>query len=122
MRGISVLSLIVVVFIATATSRAGDAAIWEAPFDTTTTTTTSPADVLTFSDALRLTAASNPALKALGYERRAADAGLRQAGLWSNPELEFEIEEFGLDAPGLRESELTLAISQEFEFFGQPCA
>jgi cobalt-zinc-cadmium efflux system outer membrane protein len=119
MRGIHVLSLIVVVFITTTTGRAGDVVAWKAPFDTTSTTAASPADVLTFSDALQLTAATNPALKALAYERRAAGAGLKQAGLWSNPELEFEIEEFGLDAPGLKESEFTFSVSQEFDLFGQ---
>jgi cobalt-zinc-cadmium efflux system outer membrane protein len=39
--------------------------------------------------------------------------------LLPNPELETEIEEFGWDAPGFRESELTLALSQELELFGQ---
>jgi cobalt-zinc-cadmium efflux system outer membrane protein len=66
-----------------------------------------------------LVARENPTLRALKYRRLAARGQLQQASLWSNPELEAEIEEFGWNAPGLSESEFTISLSQEFELFGQ---
>jgi cobalt-zinc-cadmium efflux system outer membrane protein len=44
---------------------------------------------------------------------------VRQAGRWPNPEISADIEEFGWDAPGLSESELSVSLVQEFEVFGQ---
>lgn len=92
---------------------------WRAPLDTTAATTATTDSVLTLDKVLQLTAARNPILKALGFERQASLAAEKQAGLWSNPEFEFELEEFAWDAPGLKESELTFAVAQELELFGQ---
>ncbi len=108
------------IFIATGLPRGSfGSESWSTPFDTAAAVADPAAGALSFSDALRLTAAKNPTLKSLAFERLAAQAELEQAGLWSNPELELEFEEFGWDAPGWGESEMTLAIAQEFEFFGQ---
>lgn len=92
---------------------------WQAPFDTVVAVSTSTDSVLSLGDALRLTAERNPTLQSLSFENLAAKAQLKQAGLWLNPELALEVEEVGWDAPGLRESEITLSIAQEFELFGQ---
>ncbi len=95
---------------------------WRAPFDTATTTAQSADSALSLSDALRLAAAKNPTLKSLGFDRTAVEAQLVQAGLWSNPEFEFELEDIGWNAPGLQGSEITLSIAQELELFGQRAA
>lgn len=92
---------------------------WQAPFDTTQTIVAGNDSALTLTAALSLAARENPTLKVLEYRLQAAHGHLKQAGLWLNPELEAEIEEFGWNAPGLSESELTVALSQEFELFGQ---
>lgn len=92
---------------------------WQVPFDTANVSVEDVDSVLSLSDAIRLTALKNPTLKSLNFERLAAEAQLEQAGLWSNPEVELEFEGVGWDAPGLRESEMTLSIAQEFELFGQ---
>ena len=76
-----------------------------------------PNDVLTLRDALRLTLTHNPELKAYSYEVNAAAARHSQAGRWSNPELEIEIEDFGGsgDYHGLDASETTIQLSQLIE-------
>ncbi len=73
-----------------------------------------PNDVLTLRDALRLTLAYNPELKAFSYEVNAAAARQSQAGRWANPELEFEVENFGGtgDLNGFDSSETTIQLSQ----------
>ncbi len=91
---------------------------WEAPFDTVSTVPAKDT-LLTLRRALVLTASGNPVLPALAAQREAAQSRLRQAGLWPNPELESEIEEIGGDAPGLRELEMTVSLTQELELFGQ---
>jgi len=92
---------------------------WQAPFDTSKTMANGRDSTLTLDAALFLIAKKNPTLRALEQVQLAAEGLLKQAGLWSNPELEAEIEEFGWNAPGFSESELTVALSQEFELFGQ---
>jgi len=93
---------------------------WQMPFDTSTARTQPAADsVYRLADVIRLVALQNPTLQALEHRREAARGLLRQAGLWSNPELGLETEEVGWDAPGFSESELSVSLSQEFEFFGQ---
>jgi cobalt-zinc-cadmium efflux system outer membrane protein len=68
---------------------------------------------------LNLVASENSRFQALDYQLQAARGEIRQAGLWSNPELGMEFEEVSWDAPGFRESEISVALAQEFEFFGQ---
>lgn len=94
---------------------------------------------LTLPDVLSLALRQSPALAAFTWDIRAADAMIKQAGLWPNPELSFGIEEVRLDSgptertrtrsfsgssvswerekvegasPGFRESEFTISIAQ----------
>ncbi len=96
--------------------------VWESPFDTTVTDEKRLDSVLTLDDALQLVAAENPTLRALVFQKQAALGQLEQAGLWPNPEFSTEIEEVGWDAPGLKESEITVTLSQELELFGKRSA
>ncbi|MHC5082555.1 MAG: TolC family protein [Planctomycetota bacterium] len=54
-----------------------------------------PNGVLTLADALVLTMTGNHELKAYHHEINAARARQLQAGLWPNPELDIEVENFG---------------------------
>jgi len=92
---------------------------WQAPFNTTQTRTINGDSSLTFGAVLSLVAGNNPMLRALEYRLLAARGQIKQAGLRPNPVLELEIEEFGWNAPGLSESELTVVLSQKLELFGQ---
>lgn len=93
---------------------------WQAPFDSLRAESLTGANtVLEMQDVLRLIANQNPSLKAFELRREASRGLLKQAGLWPNPELGFDAEEVGWDAPGLDESELSVSLSQEFELFGQ---
>ncbi len=74
---------------------------------------------LSFNEVLSLIAEANPLFKVFDKKLEAANEYYRQAGGRFNPELEFEIEEFGWDAPGFKETEMTFLLSQELEIFGQ---
>lgn len=76
-----------------------------------------PSGVLTLRQALVLTLMNNPELKAFSLETRAAQARELQAGLWPNPELEFEVEEIGGtgDGSGFDAAETTIQLSQLIE-------
>ena len=75
---------------------------------------------LTLRDAMAAALMSNPELASFGYEVRAAEARIVQAGLASNPELEFEIENFAGSGEhdDLNAAEYTLALSQHFPLGG----
>lgn len=79
-----------------------------------------PDGELTLRDALAAALLRNPELARFGYEVRAAEARMIQAGLASNPELDFEVENFagsgGFD--GFDVAEYTLALSQNFPLGG----
>ncbi len=92
---------------------------WQSGFDASGEISGVNDSVLTLNEVLSLVAAQNPSLQALGFMREAAQGNLKQAGVWKNPEFSTEFEEVGWDAPGLSESEITISLSQEFEFFGQ---
>ncbi len=92
---------------------------WQAPFDTTAMVTTPSDSVLTLDDILKLVATENRSFRSLDYQLRAAKSNLEQAGLMANPELGMEFAEVGWDAPGFKESEFSISLAQEFEFFGQ---
>ncbi len=62
--------------------------------------------------AIELAVKHNPELKTMALELDAADAGIRQAGLWANPTLEMESENFSGDNPGFSRAENTVSISQ----------
>lgn len=91
---------------------------WQDPFQSVVRQSDSSLDSLTLVEVLGLVAEANPGLKT-GLKRiEAANGLLTQAGLWSNPELELEMEEVGWDAPGFKESEFTVLLSQEIEVWG----
>lgn len=76
---------------------------------------------LDLAEALELAAEHNPGLAAAGYRVEAADARVVQAGRWANPELEFEIENFGGrdELRGFESTESTLLISQDLRIGGK---
>ena len=75
---------------------------------------------LTLADALAAALRGNPELARFGYEVRAAEARVVQAGLWQNPELGFELENLaGSDElDGVDGAEATLSLSQTFPLGG----
>ncbi|MEE9443029.1 MAG: TolC family protein [candidate division Zixibacteria bacterium] len=91
---------------------------WQSPFEKATIKQIDN-DSLSLNDIVGLVAEKNPILKSLKWHLESAEGNLRQAGLWSNPELELELEEFGWNAPGFRETEMAIILSQELEIFGQ---
>jgi len=119
MKGKLHILLLLMIWIMTFSSvvRAGDR--WQSGFDTTGTMSDEIDSVLTLGEVLDLVATQNPTLRSIGYMQKSAQGRLQQAGLWKNPEFSTEFEEVGWDAPGLRESEISIALSQEFELFGQ---
>jgi len=77
-------------------------------------TVTEPNGLLTLRQALRLTLSHHPRLKAVQHEIGAARGRHRQAGLWENPELEIELEDFGGsgELSGIGGAETTIQLSQ----------
>lgn len=80
-----------------------------------------PTGPLTLRDALSLTLLHNPELKAYSYSIRAAEARHLQAGLWPNPELGIDVEDFGGsgDLSGFDGAETTIQLSQLFDLSGK---
>jgi cobalt-zinc-cadmium efflux system outer membrane protein len=80
-----------------------------------------PTGPITLNDALTLALVHNPGLKIYPYSLRAVEARMVQAGLWPNPELQVEVEEFG--GRGERSSfdaaETTVQIGQPIELGGK---
>ena len=76
---------------------------------------------LSLAEALELAAEFNPVLAAARYQVEAADSRVLQAGRWANPELEFEIENFGGndELRGFESAESTLLISQPLKIGGK---
>lgn len=87
------------------------------PEASTTTTSADVADTLTLNEALRRALQENPQLRAAGWEVRAREAATFQAGLWPNPEIGADIEEFG-GTGGLGAAELGGGLSQLLPFGG----
>lgn len=78
-------------------------------------------DELTLRNTMALALTRSPELRAFGWEVRAAEARILQAGLWSNPELEVEIDEFGGTGGGLSgtdAAEFTVSLAQTFPLGG----
>lgn len=75
---------------------------------------------LLLRDALAAALRGNPSLSRFGYDIRAAEARVVQAGLWLNPELGIEVENVGGsgDFVGVESAEVTLALSQTFPLGG----
>ncbi|MCP4703718.1 MAG: TolC family protein [candidate division Zixibacteria bacterium] len=112
-----IVSILAVVIVLSTSSNALD--LWQAPFDTSSAKVLSENQALSLDDILKLVAVNNPAFRSYDYQLRAAHNDLKQAGLWANPELDVEFGEVGWDAPGFQESEFSVSLAQEFEFFGQ---
>ena len=77
---------------------------------------------LTLDEAVARALATNPALEGAALGVSAADARAHQAGLWPNPELEVEVENFGGDGNqhGFESAETTVLLSQPLPLGGQP--
>ena len=73
-------------------------------------------DTLRLGDALALALMHNPHLATFSWEVRAREAARLQAGVWPNPEIGFEYENFNFAASGSFEgievAEATLVLSQ----------
>lgn len=67
---------------------------------------------LTIDRAVALTLERNPALARAGWTVEGLKAGASQAGRWSNPELQFELEEFGIDRGWGDKSDYTISVTQ----------
>ena len=110
-------SLVLIVLLMSNSTQAES--FWNAPFDTSKVASVSADSTTSLNDALQLVAAANPALKAFEYQVKAAQSNLKQVSLRPNPELSADFEEVGWNAPGFKESEFTVLVSQEFDLFGQ---
>lgn len=72
-----------------------------------------PTGTLTLRDALSAAMMGNPDLAAVAWDVRVAEARTIQAGLWPNPELEIETEEFGrTGAHAVADAEYAVRLSQ----------
>ncbi len=74
---------------------------------------------LSLPEALELVLKQNPRLAIFDYELRAADARKLQAGLWPNPSLSLESEEFAGDKSGFSDSENTIQLNQPIVLGGK---
>lgn len=79
---------------------------------------TASAEPLNLSGALNLALENNPITGAAREEIRAAEADALQAGLWDNPTLGAEVEEFGSDRGGIGDADTTLSINQTIPLGG----
>jgi len=79
------------------------------------------AEPVTLDDALRKGREVSPRISRAEAELRAADARALQAGLRPNPEIGVEVENFSGTGPyrSFRQSEVTVAVNQEFELGGE---
>lgn len=79
-----------------------------------------PTGELTLRQAMALSLARNPKLRAFGWDVRQAEARTWQAGLWTNPEIETEFENFGgtNDFSGTQSLETKVRLRQTFPLGG----
>ena len=84
-------------------------------------TISSKQDTLTMSDAIQLALLKNPELQSYSMEIRAREARTLQESFAPNPEIEFEVENFGGsgDLSGFNGSEYTLSVGQLIELAGK---
>ena len=78
-------------------------------------------DTLTMSEALHRVLLSNQGLKSYFFEIRASEARTLQESFAPNPEIEFEVENFGGSGEliGFKGSEFTISVGQLIEFAGK---
>lgn len=74
---------------------------------------------LSLERALELARIHSPGLRAARTELQASEKGLGAAGLWKNPELEFDAEGLGWDNDLFSQGEYTVGVSQEFQLGGK---
>ncbi len=79
-----------------------------------------PTESLTLRQAAAWTLRHNPSLRAFAHDVEAAEARAREAGLWPNPELEYEMGEFGGTGPlaGTDAAELGVSLGQTIPLGG----
>lgn len=84
-------------------------------------TISSKKDTLTMSEAIQLALLQNPELQSFSIEIRAREARTLQESFAPNPEIEFEIENFGGsgELSGFKGSEYTLSVGQLIELAGK---
>jgi cobalt-zinc-cadmium efflux system outer membrane protein len=84
-------------------------------------TISSKKDTLTMSEAIQLALLQNPELKSYSIEIRAREARTLQESFAPNPEIEFEIENFGGsgEVSGFNGSDITLSVGQLIELAGK---
>ena len=77
---------------------------------------------LTLDEAVARALATNPVVEGAAHGVSAAEARAHQAGLWPNPELEVEVENFGGDGSqhGFESAETTVLVSQPLPLGGKP--
>jgi len=79
-----------------------------------------PSGELTLRKAMAATLLRNPGLQAFSRDLRAAEARIVEAGLWDNPEVEVEFDEFGGtgDFAGTNALETAVSLGQTFPLGG----
>jgi len=74
---------------------------------------------LTLDEALKIARTNSPGLRAARADEQAAQHGTLAAGLWDNPELEFEGEGLGGDNNGFRDGEYAVSLTQAIPLGGK---
>ena len=79
-----------------------------------------PVGELTLSQAIALSMERNPELQAFAWDVQGAQARIRQARLWPNPEFEVELENFGGTGrlSGFDSAETTISLAQNLPLGG----
>jgi len=74
---------------------------------------------LTLDEAVELARKNSPGLRAARIEQQAAGRSAEAAGLWENPELEFEGEGLGGDSSDFSEGEYAVSLTQAIPLGGK---
>jgi len=75
--------------------------------------------ISTLEQATKKTLEANPTLKSFSPKLAAAKAGIKQASLLPNPVFGIEVEDFGGELKGFRQSESTISIDQPIPLGGK---
>jgi len=76
-------------------------------------------NVLTLESAIGIALSQSPGLRAASGRVAAATGRAYQAKLWSNPELEFEVEEWQTSGGGFPDAKQTIGVAQTLPFPGK---
>jgi len=74
---------------------------------------------LTLDEALEIARKNSPGLRAAHADEQASQRGVEAAGLWDNPELEFEGEGLGGDNDGFDDGEYAVSLQQAIPLRGK---